>query len=196
MGLRRLARYLVGCPRAVNNFEKQNRSKFVVGWSDSDWAGCTTTRKSTSGGVLFIGNHVIKTWSTTQDVLALSSGEAEYYALVKCGSQALGLREMMNDLGMEFKVHLKTDASAAVGMSMRRGLGRVRHVEVGQLWLQDLVHKGRIGIEKIEGKKNIADALTKPAASDMVGLHIHGVGLKLRRDRHELNPQIESADGI
>ena len=79
-----------------------------------------------------IGSHAIKTWSSTQDVIATSSGEAEYYALVKCGSQALGLGAMMQDLGMEFRTHLKTDASAAQGIGMRRGLGKVKHLEVGQ----------------------------------------------------------------
>ena len=46
-----------------------------------------------------IGSHAIKTWSSTQDIIATSSREAEYYALVKCGSQALGLKAMMEDLG-------------------------------------------------------------------------------------------------
>ena len=137
-----------------------------------------------------IGSHAIKTWSSTQDIIATSSGEAEYYALVKCGSQALGLRAMMQDLGMDFRIHLKTDASAAQGIGMRRGLGKVRHLEVGQLWLQDLIHRGDIGIEKIDGKKNWADSLTKPAGNDMVELHINGVGLQLRRDRHELSPEL------
>ena len=128
--------------------------------------------------------------STTQDVIATSSGEAEYYSLVKCGSKALGLPAMMEDMGIEFRFHLKTDASAAMGMGMRRGLGKVRHVEVGQLWLQDMIHRGRIGIEKIDGKKNWADALTKAAGTDMMDLHISGVGLQLRPDRHQLNPQL------
>ena len=145
-----------------------------------------------------LGTHAIKAWSTTQDVRALSSGEAEFYALVKCGSQSLGLKAMMEDMGVTYgihlkdkgEVHLKTDASAAMGIGMRRGLGKVRHVEVGQLWLQDMIHRGRIGIEKIDGKKNWADALTKAAGTDMVELHITGVGLQLRKDRHELNPQL------
>ena len=98
---------------------------------------------------MLIGSHVIKTWSTTQDVIATSSGEAELYALVKCGSQALGLKAMREDMGVEFRIHLKTDASAAMGMGMRRGLGKVRRGGAGQLWLQDMIHRGRIGIEKI-----------------------------------------------
>ena len=59
--LKRLARYLNGCPRAISTFARQNLQKFITGWSDSDWAGCVDTRKSTSGGVMIIGSHVIKT---------------------------------------------------------------------------------------------------------------------------------------
>jgi hypothetical protein len=80
--LKRLAWYLIGKPRMVTIFGKQDKPEGIVGWSDSDWAGCMETRKSTSGGLLCIGNHTIKCWSVTQAVLALSSGEAELYALV------------------------------------------------------------------------------------------------------------------
>ena len=139
-----------------------------------------------------MGSHLIKSWSVTQDVLALSSGEAEYYAMVKCGAQSLGLKEMFAEWGLDAgtRIHIKTDAAAAMGISQRRGLGKVRHIEVNQLWLQDMVAKGRMIIEKVDGKKNIADALTKDAARDMLSLHIEGVGLEFRRDRHELNPSL------
>ena len=58
-------------------------------WTDTDYAGCAKTRKSTSGGVIMIGGHMIKSWSSTQNVIALSSGEAEYYGLVKGAAQGL-----------------------------------------------------------------------------------------------------------
>ena len=135
-----------------------------------------------------LGTHCIKTWSSTQDVRALSSGEAEFYALVKCAAQCLGIRSLLRDLGTDLKIHLKTDASAAIGIGMRRGLGTTRHIETSQLWIQDLVYDGRITLEKIDGKTNWADGLTKPVGQDMLGLHVTGVGLQLRRDRHELNP--------
>ncbi len=54
-GMKRLARYLVGCPRAIMSFSRQPRDKTFLGWSDSDWAGCVETRKSTSAGVVMWG---------------------------------------------------------------------------------------------------------------------------------------------
>eukprot|EP00969_Alexandrium_andersonii_P274365 12126182-Alexandrium_andersonii.AAC.1 len=65
---------------------------------DTDWAGCRKTRKSTSGGMVRHGRHVLKAWSTTQTVIATSSGEAEYYGMAKGASQALGIAAMMQDM--------------------------------------------------------------------------------------------------
>ena len=67
---------------------------------DTDFAGCLKTRKSTSGGIVMLNGHTVKSWSVTQDVIALSSGEAEFYAMVKAASQSLGMRAMMQDLGI------------------------------------------------------------------------------------------------
>ena len=64
--LKRLARYLKKRPRAVVKFDFQERSHTVDGYSDSDWAGCRRTARSTSGGPLILGNHFIKSWSSTQ----------------------------------------------------------------------------------------------------------------------------------
>eukprot|EP00969_Alexandrium_andersonii_P066310 2924013-Alexandrium_andersonii.AAC.1 len=76
------------------------------------------------------GRHVLKAWSTTQTVIATSSGEAEYYGMVKGASQALGIAAMMQDMGFEgMKVRLGTDSSAATGIASRKGIGKVRHIE-------------------------------------------------------------------
>ena len=188
--LKRLARYLIGCPRAITTYAKQTNTKWIIGWSDSDWAGCLDTRKSTSGGLIKLGSHALKAWSSTQDNIALSSAEAEFYAAVKCGSQLLGMKAMLEDLGVDFRIHLKIkiDASAAIGISMRKGLGKLRHIEVNQLWLQDAIHKGKIGIEKVDGKSNLADFLTKPADRDSMQLHIEGSSMRMRMDRHPMAP--------
>ena len=68
------------------------------------------------------GNHIVKSRSTTQQVIALSSGEAEYYGMAKRGSMGLGIRAMAIDLGVSIGVNVKTDASAAKGIASRRGL--------------------------------------------------------------------------
>ena len=89
--LKCIGRYLKGRPRAVIVFNKQQLVSYVDVFGDSDWAGCIKTRKSTNGGVLMIGSHCIKSWSLTQSTIAMSSGEAEYYAVVKAASVLLGV---------------------------------------------------------------------------------------------------------
>ena len=81
-------------------------------YSDSDWAGCLRTRNSTSGGVGLPGG-ILKTWSSTQASIAQSSGDAEYYALVRAASEALGMQSIMHDLGWYCKIRLLVDSSAA-----------------------------------------------------------------------------------
>ena len=119
--LKRTARYLVECPRSVQTFRWQVPSSMVTTITDSDWAGERSSRKSTSGGVVCLGYHVIKSWSSTQQPVALSSGEAELYALIKGASQTKGIISMLMDLRLRFDGTVCTDASAAMGISFSKG---------------------------------------------------------------------------
>ena len=92
-----------------------------------------------------MGSHVIKTWSTTQSVVSISSGEADYYAMVKGASSGIGIQAMMEEMNIKVGLRLNTDASAAVGIAMRRGVGKVKHIAVSQLWLQE---KGTSGCSR------------------------------------------------
>ena len=113
----------VGKPRAVCWFKRQNKPGFIEGWSDSDWAGCLETRKSTSGGLLKWGSHILKCWSVTQNVIATSSGEAEFYAMVKTASQSLGMKVMMEDLGMRSQIKIITDVFQSLQRTLLSFIG-------------------------------------------------------------------------
>ena len=78
--LKRLGRFLKSKPRCAQVFKQQESPKFLTGRVDSDFAGCLTTRKSTSSTQLIHGNHLLRSSATTQSVQALSSGEAEFHA--------------------------------------------------------------------------------------------------------------------
>ncbi len=112
------------------------------------------------------GSHPIKSWASTQGVIALSSGEAEYYSIVKGGSSSLGIRSILKDMGVDVKIKVKIDASAAKGIASRRGVGENRHIEVSQLWIQDKVAQGEIEPTKVSTSETLADALTKYVGSD------------------------------
>ena len=89
-----------------------------------------------------MGSHAIKNWSSTQAVIALSSGEAEYYAIVKGSAVGLGAQSILKNLGVQTKVVVKTDSKAAKGIATRMGLSKARHIESNLLWLQYIVRKG------------------------------------------------------
>ena len=157
----RLVRYLQGAPWLVYSFDWQKEEERLIVYTDTDYAGCLETRKSTSGGVAFRGRHFIKHWSATQKTVTLSSGEAELGGIVKAASEALGLRSISLDLGIALKIELHADSSAAIGICNRTGIGRVRHLAVGQLWIQDKLREGTLKLYKVAGDKNIADVCTK-----------------------------------
>ena len=108
-----------------------------------------------------LGTHTLKTWSTTQATMAMSSAEAEYYAMIEGSVRTLGLQSMLRELGLHKDVVVKTDSSAAKGFASQRGLGRMRHLEVKDLWLQEAVCRGRLRLCKIKGEENPADIFTK-----------------------------------
>ena len=95
----RLGKSLKWKPRYVQHVEYQKPCGYVNVYVDSDWAGEGSTRKSTSGGAACVGDHPVKTWASTQHVIALSSGEAEFYGIVRGSSIGLGLKALLDDLG-------------------------------------------------------------------------------------------------
>ena len=126
--LKLIARYLKQAPRVVFHWPFQSERTQLHAYTDTDWAGCRDTRKSTQGGLMFYGKHCIRSYSSTQAIIALSSGEAEYYGCVKAASVGLAMRAMCNDFGQDINVRVNTDASTAKAIVTRKGLGKVRHM--------------------------------------------------------------------
>ena len=97
-----------------------------------------------------LGKHCIKTWSTTQGSVALSSAEAELYAMVEGVTRAKGLASVARELGflgVSRAVWLGVDSSAAKQFVCRRGLGRMRNLGIRNLWIQKEVRYGLGGDE-------------------------------------------------
>ena len=137
----------------------------IVVLTDSDWAGDELTRRSTSGGVVLNGTHTVTWWCKLQARIALSSCEAELNASLKGAIEGLNVQRLANDFGDSPSLELKTDASAARGVIMRQGVGKIRHLHVKQVWLQETVAAGELGITKIPRCENWSDALTHPWTS-------------------------------
>ena len=97
---------------------------------------------------------------------------------------------MLRYLGHNVRVCVMTDSSAAKGMVSRKGLGKVRHMEVNQLWVQQKVGSGEIELRKVEGVNNLADALTKHVEHESIQKHFEGTCQWLAEGRHELMPHV------
>ena len=92
--LKKVARYLVGRNSVVWKFEWQEDPSRCFVSADSDWGGIFKDRNSTSGGVWCLGRHCLKTWSASQGAYALSSAEAELYAMIEGVTRAKGLANL------------------------------------------------------------------------------------------------------
>ena len=189
--LTRLCRYLLGVPRLVYRYAWQERPKELSIYVDTDFAGCKTTRRSTSGGVVMLGSHCVRHWSTTQPTISLSSAEAELHGISKGCSQGLGLQSIARDLGLSLKVIVFTDAAAAIGIVRRRGLGRVRHLDVSDLWVQERVRNGDIEIRKVAGADNPADALTKILLRPSLVKHLCAMSIHPEEGRPAMAPRLD-----
>ena len=181
--LKIIARYLTDAPRAIQNFRWHTTISNVTGMSDSDWAGDQESRKSTSGVLCKLGFFIIKCWSSTQQIIAFSSAEAGIYALHKCACQTIGIVNMARDFGMTLNATVHADASAALAISQRQGLGELRHIDVHWLWIQEKVKIGAITVRKVLGKDNPTDLMTKHLTNDEIHKHLAARDLHIASGR-------------
>jgi len=124
--LKRVLRYLKSYPRCISMMPWQTLPTCITLLVDSDWAGCKSTRKSSSGGCVMMGAHLIGHWSKMQATVALSSGEAELNAAVKGVSEVIGFKNVCDELGWPLKVEIGTDATVCKSILLRQGCGKIK----------------------------------------------------------------------
>ena len=127
------------------------------------------------------GGHAIKSWACTQKNITLSSAEAELVAAVKMSTELIGVTQLAADWGCELKGKVHIDSSAAIGVVQRRGCGKLRHVRVGDLWIQEKVADGDLDVAKVAGEWNPADLMTKSLSEN-----------KAKRFMQMINQEFES----
>ena len=108
------------------------------------------------------GMHTISWWCKLQSIIALSSCEAELNASLKGAKEGLCAQGIAQYFGDDPNLELRTDASAARGVLMRQGVGKIRHLHIKQFWFQEKVARGEFIITKIPRSANWSDALTHP----------------------------------
>ena len=89
-----------------------------------------------------LGRHLLQSWSSTQPLVTLSSGEAEFHGVVKGAATGFGFQALLADFGVESGLTVWTDSTASMGICQRQGLERVRHLATQALWVQQRVRDG------------------------------------------------------
>ncbi|RVW83084.1 Retrovirus-related Pol polyprotein from transposon TNT 1-94 [Vitis vinifera] len=141
----------------------------LVGYTDSDWAGCLEDRKSTSGYMFSLGSGAVCWSSKKQAVTALSSSEAEYTAATSSACQAVWLRRILVDINQEHEepTVIYCDNKAAIAMTKNPAYhGRTKHVDIRVHFIRDLVVEGKVVLQYCNTNEQVADVLTKALSRD------------------------------
>ena len=140
-----------------------------------------------------LGSHLVKSWSRTQDSVTLSSAEAELVALGKLAMEMLGVRSMGHEWEM-FQASLPSqcyaDASAALSIAKRQGGGKMRHINVKSLWLQEKQLQNVLEYVKVKGEENPADGLTKHVRQELASKYARTTNVKLSTDRASVSLEL------
>eukprot|EP00971_Amphidinium_carterae_P212578 4218778-Amphidinium_carterae.1 len=146
--------YRVHLAPKVRCNDRQEIKVDVESYADSDWAGCNATRKSTSGTITTCWGSPLLHISRTQSTIALSSAEAELYAMGQATIEAQHIKQVIQEmtipmLSKDITMSIHTDSSAGKAVASRLGLNhKTKHVQLKYLYMQDIVqwrddnHKG------------------------------------------------------
>ena len=178
--LKRMGRYLTLHPRCISVYFWQDEPKTIDMYSDSDWGGDLVTRRSTSGGCLMRGDHLLVHYARTQQVVSLSSAEAELHALCRAASEGIAAMNLSHELYMPLPLRLMTDSSAAKGIVQRQGCGKVKHLGVKSLWLQERESAGDLEVVKVPRIQNCSDLMTHHYSDREAALHLSIMSVERR----------------
>jgi hypothetical protein len=144
-------------------FRQNHRSSQVAVQvvSDANWAS-TGDFRSTSGGSVWIEGFLIACWSKTQPTVSQSTCEAELLANNLAAREGLFIKSILKELNFVVDLQIFTDSSSALNVTARRGAGRLRHLVVKELWLQQAVRSKLLRVLFTPGAMNVSDMFTKP----------------------------------
>jgi DNA-directed RNA polymerase subunit M/transcription elongation factor TFIIS len=189
--MKRVLRYIRGTASLVFCLEHdENANEEIVATTDSSWASDEKAR-STSGGVVRVQGWVIQHWSRTQPTVAQSSCEAELLALNGGATEAKFAQSVLSEMGKSYVIKMQSDSSSAIATTAKRGLGRLRHLAVKELWLQDEVRSGKVVIEYLPTEINVADMLTKGMPTKRYAMLKQMIGLRQMDDMEIEKPLSE-----
>ncbi|GJV18839.1 retrovirus-related pol polyprotein from transposon TNT 1-94 [Tanacetum coccineum] len=140
----------------------------LTAFLDADHAGCVDTRKSTSGGIQFLGDKLVSWMSKKQDCTAMSSAEAEYVALSASCAQVMWMRTQLQDYGFNYnKIPLYCDSQSAIAISCNPVQhSRTKHIHTRYHFIKEHVENGIIELYFVRTEYQLADMFTKALSED------------------------------
>ena len=178
---KKVLRYLQGTKEFMLTYKRSDHLE-VIGYSDSDFAGCLDSRKSTSGYVFLLAGGAISWRSTKQSLTASSTMEAEFVACFEATSQAIWLRGFITGLrvidSISRPLRIYCDNSAAVFFSKNNKSGsRSKHINIKYFAVRERVQEKVVTIEHINTEMMIADPMTKGLSPKLFKDHVEHMGL-------------------
>ncbi|GJU87408.1 putative ribonuclease H-like domain-containing protein [Tanacetum coccineum] len=162
LAVKRIFRYLKGKPTLGLWYSRDSPFELVA-YTDSDYAGATQDRKSTTGGCQFLGNRLISWQCKKQTVVATSTTEAEYVAAASCYGQVLWIQNQLLDYGYNFMktiIHIDNNSTICIIKNPVQH-SKTKHIEIRYHFIRDCNAKRLIQMVKIDTEHNVADLLTK-----------------------------------
>nr|CAN80924.1 hypothetical protein VITISV_003442 [Vitis vinifera] len=159
----RILRYIKSTPGQGVLYENRGHIQ-VVGYTDADWAGSPTDRRSTSGYCVFIGGNLISWKSKKQDVVARSSAEAEYRVMTLATCELIWLRHLLRELrfGKDEQMKLICDNQAALHIASNPVFHeRTKHIEVDCHFIREKITSGYVATSFVNSNDQLADIFTK-----------------------------------
>ncbi|GJY22778.1 putative reverse transcriptase, RNA-dependent DNA polymerase [Tanacetum coccineum] len=162
LAVKRIFRYLKGKPSLGLWYSKDSPLELVA-YTDSDYAGATLDRKSTTGGCQFLGNRLISWQCKKQTIVAISTTKAEYVAAASCCGQVLWIQNQLLDYGYNFintVIYIDNTSTICIIENPVQH-SKTKHIEIRHHFIRDCNAKKLIQMAKINTQLNVADLLTK-----------------------------------
>ncbi|GJT02795.1 retrovirus-related pol polyprotein from transposon TNT 1-94 [Tanacetum coccineum] len=177
--VKRIFRYLRGTINMGLWYPKGSGFELTA-FSDADHAGCIDTRKSTSGGIQFLGDKLVSWMSKKQDCTAMSSAEAEYVALSASCAQVMWMRTQLQDYGFNYnKIPLYCDSQSAIAISCNPVQHScTKHIHTRYYFIKEHVENGIIELYFVRTEYQLADMFTKALSKDRFQYLVRRIGMR------------------
>jgi len=177
MMVKHIIRYLKQT-KSAKLFYKRN-PKNLEGFSDASYATDSIEKKSTSGYVFLLNNSAISWKSKKQQIVALSSMEAEYISLSSTAKEGIWLKKLETDLNInETTLEIKEDNQSTIKTAQEFiHNDRSKHIDVRYHWIRDLIEKQKLILTYCPTEDMTADIFTKSLGKVLHMKHSIGLGL-------------------